>query len=202
MNPIAQVTDSTFQAEVTESELPVVVDIWATWCGPCKAIAPILEEIAAELGSDVPFALTGGTALGTGRGEQIVPVLATGTFEWLFALTHEGLSTPSVYAECDRLREGEDVPEPQPSEICIASPKTKAPISRLTEGGPSAACVSGKCAKSGIDSSDSAASRMAMLTIRSPAGPLTTRIMSAATVCESRMPSKPSTRRKAKFTAR
>ncbi|MBE7371267.1 4-(cytidine 5'-diphospho)-2-C-methyl-D-erythritol kinase [Dermacoccus barathri] len=80
-----------------------------------------LEEIAAELGSDVPFALTGGTALGTGRGEQIVPVLATGTFEWLFALTHEGLSTPSVYAECDRLREGEDVPEPQPSDSLLAS---------------------------------------------------------------------------------
>lgn len=80
-----------------------------------------LEEIAAELGSDVPFALTGGTALGTGRGDQIVPVLATGTFEWLFALTHEGLSTPSVYAECDRLREGEDVPEPQPSDGLLAS---------------------------------------------------------------------------------
>lgn len=80
-----------------------------------------LEEIAAELGSDVPFALTGGTALGTGRGEQIVPVLATGTFEWLFALTHEGLSTPAVYAECDRLREGEDVPEPQPSDGLLAS---------------------------------------------------------------------------------
>lgn len=80
-----------------------------------------LEEIAAELGSDVPFALTGGTALGTVRGEQIVPVLATGTFEWLFALTHEGLSTPSVYAECDRLREGEDVPEPQPSDGLLAS---------------------------------------------------------------------------------
>ena len=52
------------------------------------------------------------------------------------------------------------VPEPQPSEICIAIPNTKAPINRLTEGGPSAACVSGKCASSGIDSSDSAASRM------------------------------------------
>lgn len=80
-----------------------------------------LEELGAELGSDVPFALTGGTALGTGRGEQIVPVLATGTYDWLFALTHEGLSTPAVYAECDRLRDGQDVPDPQPSDGLLAS---------------------------------------------------------------------------------
>lgn len=80
-----------------------------------------LEGLAAELGSDVPFALTGGTALGTGRGEQVVPVLATGTFHWLFALTHEGLSTPAVYAECDRLRGGEQVPDPEPSDGLLAS---------------------------------------------------------------------------------
>lgn len=80
-----------------------------------------LESVGAELGSDVPFALTGGTALGTGRGEQIVPVLATGSYEWLFALTHEGLSTPAVYAECDRLRQGRAVPDPEPSDGLLAS---------------------------------------------------------------------------------
>ena len=80
-----------------------------------------LEELAAQLGSDVPFALAGGTALGTGRGEKIVPVLATGTYHWLFALTHEGLSTPAVYAECDRLRECHRVPEPTPSDGLLAS---------------------------------------------------------------------------------
>lgn len=42
------VTDATFQAEVLDSEIPVVVDIWATWCGPCKRVAPILDDLATE----------------------------------------------------------------------------------------------------------------------------------------------------------
>jgi 4-diphosphocytidyl-2-C-methyl-D-erythritol kinase len=63
-----------------------------------------LMELAATLGSDVPFALLGGTAVGLGRGERLTSALVRGRFHWVFAYADGGLSTPAVYAECDQLR--------------------------------------------------------------------------------------------------
>jgi 4-diphosphocytidyl-2-C-methyl-D-erythritol kinase len=78
-----------------------------------------LVAIAAELGSDVPFALHGGTAIGTGRGENLTPVLSRGSFHWVFAIADGGLSTPAVYRECDRLRGGRKVPDPYVSDMLM-----------------------------------------------------------------------------------
>lgn len=80
-----------------------------------------LVGLAALLGSDVPFPLSGGTAMGSGRGEQLAPVLARGSFHWVFAISDTGLSTPAVFRESDRLREGRPVPAPQVSPELMAA---------------------------------------------------------------------------------
>lgn len=86
----------------------VAVDaLWDTGLGRAEML-----RLAARLGSDVPFALEGATALGTGRGEQLTSVMVDGVFHWVLAVADGGLSTPAVYRELDRLREGRDVPPP------------------------------------------------------------------------------------------
>ncbi|GAA3473752.1 4-(cytidine 5'-diphospho)-2-C-methyl-D-erythritol kinase [Nonomuraea roseola] len=84
-----------------------------------------LMEIAADLGSDVPFSLLGGTAVGTGRGEQLTALPVRGAFHWVFAVADGGLSTAKVYAECDRLRAaaGTRVAWPQVSEALLRALK-------------------------------------------------------------------------------
>lgn len=92
-----------------------------------------LAVIGAELGSDVPFALYGGTALGRGRGEKLLPVLSRKAFHWVLALAKGGLSTPAVFRELDRLREQGNPPrlgEPQELLQALASgdPHQLAPL--------------------------------------------------------------------------
>jgi 4-diphosphocytidyl-2-C-methyl-D-erythritol kinase len=78
-----------------------------------------MHSIASQLGSDVPFLLSGGTAIGQGRGDQLTAALSRGTYHWVLALSSVGLSTPAVYGECDRLRQGLDISEPQISDALM-----------------------------------------------------------------------------------
>lgn len=87
-----------------------------------------LLSMSAELGSDVPFSMIGGAAIGTGRGEQVAPLKVTGSFHWVFAVADGGLSTPAVYGEHDRLTTG-SVPAPAAS---------TALLSALRDGDPAA----------------------------------------------------------------
>ena len=76
--------------------------LWGTGLSPAR-----LHDLAARLGADVPFALHGGTAVGTGRGDQLNPALARGRFDWVLVTSDQGLSTPVVYERLDLLREEE-----------------------------------------------------------------------------------------------
>lgn len=75
-------------------------ELWGTGLGRVG-----LLPLAAQLGADVPFALEGGTAVGTGRGDQLSQALAKGEFHWVLAFSEGGLSTPEVYSALDRHRE-------------------------------------------------------------------------------------------------
>jgi 4-diphosphocytidyl-2-C-methyl-D-erythritol kinase len=99
-------------------------ELWRTGASRAELLA-----ICAELGSDVPFSLVGGAALGIGRGEQLTALETGGTFHWVFAMAERGLSTPAVFREFDRLTEGRDVPEP------VASPDL---LQALAKGDPDA----------------------------------------------------------------
>jgi 4-diphosphocytidyl-2-C-methyl-D-erythritol kinase len=80
-----------------------------------------LVEIAESLGSDVPFCLTGGIAIGSGRGEILSPVLARGGYEWVLAYSNDGLSTPMVYAALDELRGDRPTSPPEVPEALLSA---------------------------------------------------------------------------------
>jgi 4-diphosphocytidyl-2-C-methyl-D-erythritol kinase len=81
--------------------------LWDTGLG-----RPELSILAARVGSDVPFGLVGGTALGTGRGERLVPAMVGGTFHWVLAIAEHGLPTAEVYLKLDALRDPPEVVSP------------------------------------------------------------------------------------------
>ncbi len=91
-------------------------ELWGLVTPPDELLA-----LAARLGSDVPFCLVGGTALGTGRGEVVDRVDDTGSYWWVVALSGRGLSTPAVFAEFDRRHAGRAVPEPEVSRSLLAA---------------------------------------------------------------------------------
>ncbi|MET8676930.1 4-(cytidine 5'-diphospho)-2-C-methyl-D-erythritol kinase [Streptomyces sp. NPDC004647] len=133
--------------------------LWGTGASRSELLA-----VCAELGSDVPFGLVGGAALGRGRGEQLTPLDVGGTFHWVFAMADGGLSTPAVYRECDRLREDalapgtapgpragrgattEHIPDPEPSPAlldALAEGDLAALASALMAGGTPPATAGG-----------------------------------------------------------
>lgn len=83
--------------------LVACAELWD--CGASKAD---LMELAAALGSDVPFSLHGHTAVGVGRGADLTPAMVRGEYHWVFATQAEGLSTPAVFREFDRLAQEAD----------------------------------------------------------------------------------------------
>ncbi|MCW2533164.1 MAG: 4-diphosphocytidyl-2C-methyl-D-erythritol kinase [Blastococcus sp.] len=101
--------------------------LWGT-----RAARSDLDLLAAQLGSDVPFSLLGGVALGAGRGERLSPVLARTRWDWVLGIAGEGLSTPAVYGELDRLRATGTLPGD--SGLASADPV----IAALRSGPPSA----------------------------------------------------------------
>ncbi|MEV7088412.1 4-(cytidine 5'-diphospho)-2-C-methyl-D-erythritol kinase [Streptomyces sp. NPDC093085] len=86
-----------------------------------------LLDICAELGSDVPFSLLGGAALGTGRGEHLTPLPVGAPFSWVFAVADGGLSTPKVFQEFDRLTAGTPVPPPTANPALLTALSTGDP---------------------------------------------------------------------------
>ncbi|MFF4604522.1 4-(cytidine 5'-diphospho)-2-C-methyl-D-erythritol kinase [Streptomyces sp. NPDC001339] len=87
-----------------------------------------LITLCAELGSDVPFSLVGGAALGRGRGELLTPLPVGGTFHWVFAVADGGLSTPAVYREFDRLTADTHIPAPEASPALLTALESGDPI--------------------------------------------------------------------------
>lgn len=96
-----------------------------------------LSDIGAQIGSDVPFALVGGTAVGLGRGERLTRALVSGSYHWVLAFGASGLATPDVYAACDRLRAARGARDGQAAEVPAPQLSTEL-MAALRSGDPAA----------------------------------------------------------------
>lgn len=107
-------------------------ELWQTGLSTAE-----LAEIGARVGSDVPFSLAGGTAVGLGRGERLTTALASGSYQWVLAFGTTGLSTPDVYAACDRLRASRRTKDGQP--VAVPEPQLSTRLmAALRSGDPAA----------------------------------------------------------------
>ncbi len=107
-------------------------ELWQTGLSTAE-----LAEIGARVGSDVPFSLAGGTAGGLGRGERLTTALASGSYQWVLAFGTTGLSTPDVYAACDRLRASRRTKDGQP--VAVPEPQLSTRLmAALRSGDPAA----------------------------------------------------------------
>lgn len=107
-------------------------ELWRTGLSTAE-----LAEIAARIGSDVPFSLAGGTAVGLGRGERLTTALVFGSYQWVLAFGATGLSTPDVYAACDRLRAARRTKDGQP--VAVPEPRLSTELmAALRSGDPAA----------------------------------------------------------------
>lgn len=109
--------------------------LWGTGLSQAR-----LHDIAARLGADVPFALHGGTAVGTGRGDELNPALARGRFDWILVTSEQGLSTPAVYQRLDahREREGAALADDPPMSLEVPIPV----LQSLRAGDPHSLAIS------------------------------------------------------------
>src|SRR3954470_24981753 len=120
--------------------------LWGTGVGREE-----LQAVAARLGADVPFALMGGTAIGTGRGDRLSPALAKGSFHWVLAFADFGMSTPSVYDELDRHRDRHalDIFPPSPGHPLTSSRRARSrsstPVSSRRSGPGTRTCSRSAC---------------------------------------------------------
>ena len=127
----------------------------ATRSGGCTARARSCVELAAELGSDVPFALLGGTAIGSGRGEVVTPLMTSGEYWWVVLESDRGLSTPEVYAEFDAMtgRARLGAGDPRRADARAARPRRRRPrrraVQRPPAGRAAAAARAGHRARAG-----------------------------------------------------